>query len=210
MLTSNRRHAAYSPNSAAPPASMPSAPSPNPSANPPPEASGRSTSLRHKIHNAPCNSSPKKDLYTRKILLQLRDFASQRPPAPAPGMPAAHSRLPWAASSVHSNAPRLPSPSRALIAVPLNPRRFAWIRFASQNPHLSVQTKAKQGLIYTQDIPPAPRLCVTTLPAPASGMPAAYSRLPRAASPVHSSTPRLPSPAPAFKIAVSITPRRFA
>ena len=153
---------------------------------------------------------PKKGLiYTQDIPPAPR-FCATTPPAPAPGMPAAHSRLPWAASPVHSNNPRLPSPSRALIAVPLNPRRFRLIRFASQNPHLSVQTKAKQGLIYTQDIPPAPRLCVTTLPAPASGMPAACSRLPWAASPVHSSTLQLPSPAPAFKIAVSLSPRRFA
>src|ERR1035437_469396 len=83
-------------------------------------------------------------------------------------------------------------------------------QFASQNPQRTLQLKPKKGLIYTQDTPPAPRLCVTTPPAPARGMPAACSRLPWAASPVHSSTLQLPSPAPAFKIAVSLSPRRFA
>lgn len=209
MLTSNRRHAAYSPTPPPlrPRLLPPHRPIPRPTH--PRRRRGDPPVCVTKSTTVPATQAKKGLIYTQNIPPAPR-FCVTTPPAPALGMPAAHPRLPWAASPVHSNTPRLPSPSGALIAVPLSPRRFALIRFVSQNPHLSVQTKAKQGLIYTQDIPPALQLCVTTLPAPASGMPAAYSRLPWAASPFHSSTPQLPSPPPAFKIAVSLSPRRFA
>src|ERR1017187_5310922 len=78
MLTSNRRDVYPTQTPRPPLPSMPSLP-PNPWPITPPEASARSTGLRHKISRHPRNPKRKRDLPAYEKYPQLSKFASQGP-----------------------------------------------------------------------------------------------------------------------------------
>ena len=136
-------------------AGAPSSPfQPNPSATPPPEASGCSTGLRHKISCHPRNPKQKKGLPPHQKYTRLPTFASQRPRPRPPARPAARSRSPRMASPF-----RVSTPNRRLSLPPPTLRDKIKIL-----PTMERASKLIRGLRLSGDVITPEQLCCAAWP----------------------------------------------